>query len=298
MSVWLALGALLADRLLGELPRWHPLVGFGRLADWAERRFNKRVDARFNGVLAVVVTVLPFTLLTWLLEIYLGGLVGLVLLYVALGARSLEEHAMAVASELAQGNLQGARTQVSLMVSRESAGMDEDAVTRATIESVLENGVDAVFGALFWFLIPGAPGVVLYRLVNTLDAMWDYRTERFNSFGWFAARLDDLLNWIPACLTAFSYALVGNCSQAMDCWRDQAQLLASPNDGPAMTAGADALGVELGGPAVYGGEQVDKAVFGVGDNPGVSDIYCALDLVHKGLFLWLAVVFMGSLLIA
>ncbi len=298
MSALIALAGVLADQLLGEPPRWHPLVGFGRLAEKLEKRLNTPEATRFLGVVAVSIAVLPLLLLAWLLEAWWGPLVGLVLLYFALGARSLAQHARLVVARLEQGDLPGARERVGLMVSRESGEMDETAVTRATVESVLENGVDAVFGALFWFLVAGAPGVVLYRLVNTLDAMWGYRSDRFETFGWFAAKLDDLLNWIPARLAALSYAMMGNHALAMDCWRDQAHLFASPNGGPAMTAGAGALDVELGGRAVYHGEAVDKPLFGSGNRVVASDIHRALDLVHKSMFLWFVIAFSWSLLFA
>jgi adenosylcobinamide-phosphate synthase len=181
-----------------------------------------------------------------------------------------------------------------MIVSRDTAELDETGVNRATIESLLENGADAVFGALFWFLLAGAPGVVAYRLVNTLDAMWGYRTERFEQFGWAAAKLDDLLNWIPARLTAVGYALAGNRRAAFRCWGGQASGLASPNGGVVMCAGAGSLGVTLGGSASYHGERMDKPLFGCGEVPRVSDIYRALDMLYKSLAIWLSVIVIGS----
>ncbi|MET0012641.1 MAG: adenosylcobinamide-phosphate synthase CbiB [Sedimenticola sp.] len=298
MNALIALGALIVDQLLGELSRWHPLVGFGRLADRVEGRLNDGRDGKLKGVVALLITTLPFVLLAGVLESFWGIWVSLVVLYFALGARSLADHARAVASELERDGMEAAREKVGRMVSRDSTDMDRVSVIRATIESVLENGLDAIFGALFWFFIAGAPGVVFYRLVNTLDAMWGYRNERFSAFGWFTAKLDDLLNWIPARLVAVSYALMGNRAQAMDCWRDQAGLLASPNGGPVMTAGAGALDIELGGSAVYQGKRVEKPLFGGDNPPDLSDIYRALDLVYKSLLLWLLMALTWSLLIA
>ena len=283
--------AVLLDRLLGESRRAHPLMAFGRIADALEREMNRGERRQWRGLLAWLLMVAPLTLLAWALASLpqIGWLFSVLLLYLAIGLRSLGEHAQPVAQALRVGDLPQARHRVSYMVSRQTAELDATAVAAATTESVLENGSDAVFAALFWFAVLGAPGVVLYRLANTLDAMWGYRNDRFHRFGWAAARLDDLLNWLPARLVALTYALLGNTRQAWSCWRRQAPQWDSPNAGPVMAAGAGALNVRLGGAAIYHGELHERPLLGAGWPAVADDIDRALRLVRGGVWLWLVV---------
>lgn len=290
-----ALLAVLLDRLLGEAPRWHPLVGFGWLAQRVEASLYGA--SRLRGAIAVSLLVGCLALAAFLAHRGLGSwawLLDVALLYLAIGAASLGEHAAAVRRALDAGDLEAARRSVGRMVSRDTADMDETAVVRATLESVLENGCDAVFGALFWFFVAGAPGVVAYRLANTLDAMWGYKTDRYRHFGWAAARLDDLLNGIPARLTASTYALFGDACAAWRCWRSQAIHWESPNAGPVMAAGAGALTVRLGGPAIYHGRLESRPQLGEGREPVAADIGRAVALVQRGVWLWLIVAFTGG----
>lgn len=286
------------DALLGEAKRGHPLVIFGRLADGLERHLNGPDGRgwRSHGVTAWCLAVLPFTGVAWLLSSLpgIGWAVDIVLLYVALGLRSLGEHLIPVANALRGGDLAEARRRVGFIVSRDTGELDEQGVARAATESALENGSDAVFAALFWFAVAGAPGVVLYRLSNTLDAMWGYRNARFDRFGWAAARIDDGLNFIPARLVALSYAVLGQTRKALRCWRQQAPQWDSPNAGPVMAAGAGALGVSLGGPAVYHGELHVRPVLGEGEAPDARDIERALDMVWGGVALWLLALAIGG----
>ena len=312
--VGMIFGALLLDALLGEPRRWHPLAGFGWLADRLESKLNRpHGSSRLRGLIALLLLVTPFVLLTALAEA-LSPIMGLIVLYLALGNRSLIEHAGQVISALKQGDLEASRRRVSRIVSRETGAMQPSDVACATIESVLENGSDAVFGALFWFLVAGAPGVAGYRLINTLDAMWGYRNSRFRAFGWAAARLDDLLNLAPARLTALTYALAGSFQlqevrhagtaganagqQALRCWSEQAPCWESPNAGPVMAAGAGALNIRLGGPAVYQGRTRRRPILGSGHEPNTDDIGRALRLLRNSLLLWLAVIAAGGWLIA
>lgn len=293
--------ALLLDALFGEPRRGHPLVLFGRWAERLERRFNPGGRGwRSHGVSAWLLAVLPPTAVVWLLADLpgLGWVVSVLALYAAVGLRSLNEHAEPVAQALEQGDLVRARERVGYMVSRDTRELDDSAVARAATESVLENGSDAVFAALFWFAVAGAPGVVLYRLANTLDAMWGYRNARFERFGWAAARIDDLLNYIPARLVALTYAVLGKTALALQCWRQQAPLWDSPNAGPVMAAGAGALGVQLGGPAIYHGELHERPRLGEGEPACAADIQRGMDLVRQGVMLWVAVLIVGGWLLA
>ncbi|MGR3894823.1 MULTISPECIES: adenosylcobinamide-phosphate synthase CbiB [unclassified Pseudomonas] len=293
----LSVAGVALDALLGEPRRAHPLVAFGRYAGRLEQRFNAGGRGwRSHGVTAWFLAVVPLTLLVTVLSWlpYIGWLVEILALYCALGLRSLGEHVRPVAEALRGGDLDEARRRVGYLVSRETDELDDTAVARAATESVLENGSDAVFAALFWFVVAGAPGVVLYRLSNTLDAMWGYRNERFERFGWAAARIDDLLNYIPARLVALTYAVLGRTRLALSCWRRQAPLWDSPNAGPVMAAGAGALGVELGGAAVYHGELHQRPQLGEGPPADADAIERGWQLVCKGVWLWLLLLCVGA----
>jgi adenosylcobinamide-phosphate synthase len=283
--------AVLLDAALGEPRRAHPLVAFGRLAQRIEARWH--AHRRSKGALAWAQAVLPPVLACMaLLHVlapwpWLHVLVSTLVLYACLGLRSLGEHAHPVARSLASGDPPAARREVARMVSRDTHSLSETQIAAAATESVLENGNDAVFGALFWFALLGAPGAVLYRLANTLDAMWGYRMPRYARFGWAAARIDDVLNFVPARLTALTYALLGKSPSALRCWRAQGPLWDSPNAGPVMAAGAGALGVRLGGAAPYHGRWEPRPDLGEGDEPDAGSILRALRLVRRGVALWL-----------
>jgi adenosylcobinamide-phosphate synthase len=243
------------------------------------------------GLLGLVIIVLPVLaaaeLLRWGLDGWEYLLFQAVVLYFALSIRGLTEHGRAVSDALHEGNLENARTQVGRIVSRDAAALDDNGIATAATESMLENGADAVFASLFWFIVAGVSGVLLHRLVNTLDAMWGYRNDRYRYFGRAAARLDDVLNWIPARLTALTYSLLGDVRGGLRCWRAQAPAWDSPNAGPVMAAGAGALGVVLGGPAPYASGIKQRPMLGEGEPASAETIDAAIQLVHRGVWLWL-----------
>ncbi|KND60438.1 Adenosylcobinamide-phosphate synthase [Candidatus Burkholderia verschuerenii] len=291
MALLAVLGTIV-DRLFGEPRTRHPLVGFGRLATRIEARLNTGHRARPAGILAWFVAVAPPVGIAWMLVGVLpfsyACLVHVLLLWFALGAKSLRQHIAPIARALSLGDLDDARRLTSRIVSRDTSNADENALSRAAVESALENGNDAIFGALFWFAIAGGPGALMFRLANTLDAMWGYRTPRYLRFGWAAARFDDVLNFIPARLTAASYALTGDTRMAWHCWRTQARAWDSPNAGPVMASGAGSLNVLIGGAAVYHGVLEHRPTLGAGHDATPRHVVAALRLVERSTLLWLA----------
>lgn len=313
----LIIGAALAlDFCFGEPKRYHPLIGFGNVAIWIERKLNQphlRIGCYISGLFSWMLLILPITaglffsssfLESTFTETSLFGLplastfniaIEMAILYLCIGWKSLVQHVNAIQLALQQNNITLARERTQYIVSRDTGTLNEQQLSQTAIESMLENGNDAIFGCLFWFLVAGAPGAVMYRLANTLDAMWGYRTQRYEQFGWGAAKLDDLLNIIPARLCALSYALLGNTRRALHCWQSQAHLLSSPNGGPVMSSGAGSLQVILGGPTYYHGKLVDKPFFGEGTKPSGNDIHRTINLVDRTVYLWFLVIICSGL---
>lgn len=294
--------ALLLDHWLGEPRKWHPLVGFGWLVRKLEYRLLDQEPSpthlRWKGVAAVILLTVPFAWLAYLIseDNHFGTLFSVIALYLAVGAQSLAQHAQQVLDAIADGDIPLARKYVSWLVSRETDQLTSHEIAAATAESTLENGNDAIFGAVFWFIVAGAPGAIMFRLINTLDAMWGYRNARFNQFGWAAAKLDDLVNWAPARLTALSYALVGNTRNALHCWWSQASVWKSPNAGPVMSSGAGALSIQLGGEACYHGKRETRPALGNGSKPDAQDIQRCITLLQRSEILWIAVIAILTLL--
>jgi adenosylcobinamide-phosphate synthase len=279
-AVGLGLGYL-ADALLGDPRRWHPVAGFGRAATWLEQRTY--ADARLAGAGHTLLLVGATIGLGALAEqfgarrpqatIILTGLAT----WMVLGGRSLDRAATAVARPLAAGDLAAARDQVRHLVGRDVAELSESEVARATVESVAENTSDAVVAPLLWGAALGVPGMLGYRAVNTLDAMIGHRSPRYERFGWAAARLDDLANWVPARVSglaaAFAASLVGGSPpRVLRVIRRDAGQHPSPNAGVVEAAFAGALGIRLGGRNSYRGQVSQRGVLGEGPGAGAGDI--------------------------
>lgn len=280
LAAGLGLGWL-ADQLLGDPRRWHPVAGFGQLAAALEQR--RYADDRTRGVLHEAVLVGGALVLGGAIQRVvrdrpvLSVLVTGVATWVVLGGRSLARESEAIAARLAAGDLPGARARVANLVSRDPQSLDADGVARAALESVAENTSDAVVAPLLWGAVAGIPGLLGYRAINTLDAMVGYRNDRYRNFGWAAAKLDDLANWLPARLTAAlataAAPLVGgDPSDGVRAVREQSGQHPSPNGGVVEAAFAGALGVRLGGRNTYGGVVEDRGELGFGSAPAPADL--------------------------
>ncbi len=255
------------DRLVGEPPTSvHPLVYFGRAMDTVERVLYR--DSRHRGVVHV------------LTGTCLGAVAGLVVRstalasYVGVGGRALGEAANAVGEALARGDLQRARELLPALVGRDARTLDEAEIARAVVESVAENTVDAVVAPVMWGALCGPAGVLAYRAINTLDAMVGHHGARFERYGWASARLDDVVNFVPARAAALLVALVRPLATA-DVVRGvfaQAPAHPSPNSGVGEVAFAAALGLRLGGRNEYDGRAEVRPPLGYGRAARGADI--------------------------
>lgn len=287
-----ALLALILERLVGYPNALvarigHPVIWMGHLIGLLENRLNNRTRGR--GVLALVLLLVATALVTVPLVALLralpfGWVLEAILATSLLAQKSLRDAVRAVAAALARSLPEG-RTAVSQIVGRDPQALDEAGVARAAIESLAESTSDGVIAPLFFLILGGLPGIALYKAVNTADSMIGHKTERYLQFGWAAARLDDLLNLIPARLTALLIAggaFFVKGAHPETAWStalSDAKKHESPNAGWPEAAFAGALDFQLGGPRSYDGEPVDLPSFGAGSaDLGPADIGRALQL--------------------
>ncbi len=287
MSAELLVAAVVVDLIFADPRHWpHPIVWIGRLITYFEELLRARFKNEPFAGLLLVLTVLAITGFMSLAALYLTGqmagwmqtLLALWLAASCLALRGLHLESKTVITALADGDVDGARQALSMIVGRETAQLDEAAILRATIETVAENASDGVIAPLFYLCLGGPVGALLYKAVNTLDSMVGYKNQRYLHFGRVAAQLDDLLNWIPARLTGLLLVAAAWTSglNGRDAWRimrRDAHLHASLNAGWPEAAAAGALNLRLGGGATYFGEYVEKPTFGDGSEPITLDHY-------------------------
>ncbi|MGJ4886445.1 adenosylcobinamide-phosphate synthase CbiB [Bradyrhizobium sp. HKCCYLRH1065] len=302
MFVSLALTALLVEAAVGY-PQvlvqriGHPVMWVGALIAWGDRRWNRAADGfaarRVRGMALVCLLVAGMMATglaaTWVMQALVGEPVATIILGVAasslLAQRSLDTHVAAVAEGLGQEGLEGGRRAVSMIVGRDPDRLDEAGVARAAVESLAENFSDGVVAPVFWLVVGGLPGILIYKALNTADSMIGHLSDRHRAFGWAAARLDDLVNLPASRLSALWIATAAACipsasasaavrAVARDAWKHR-----SPNAGWPEAAMAGALGLRLAGPRVYHGHLVTDAWMGDGRaDLDASDIRQALRL--------------------
>jgi adenosylcobinamide-phosphate synthase len=307
MSAGVMLFALAIDAVMG----WpkvlfamigHPVTWIGRLISrldkWVNLEGTDEDGRRFGGIavagLVTAVAGLSGMIAVWFLP---GGAAGLllqaVLCWPLLAARSLYTHVADVARPLSAHDIAGARVAVSQIVGRDPAALDEAGVARAALESLAENASDGVIAPLFWGALFGLPGIAAYKAINTLDSMIGHKSPRYRAFGWASARLDDLVNLVPARLTALLFAAVSpNPRAALRCMSEDAHKHRSPNGGWPEAALAASLGVRLSGPRRYGAEVADEPwINGAAHDPGAADL-------ERGLRQYRAMVCVAAALLA
>ncbi|MBR0906198.1 cobalamin biosynthesis protein CobD [Bradyrhizobium liaoningense] len=293
--------AMAVDALLGW-PSWlfarigHPVTWLGRLIAAIDTAWNRACDPpalrRAAGVagallvitLSVSVGAVVQSLLPWgWIQIALVG----ILAWPLVALRSLHDHVAAVAKPLSAGDVAAARDAVSRIVGRDPAALDEAGIARAAIESLAENASDGIVAPVFWGALFGLSGIFGYKAINTLDSMIGHRNERHEAFGWAAARIDDVANFIPARLTGFLFVLLApRRSEALACMTRDARRHRSPNAGWPEAAMAGALGVRLSGPRIYHGSVTNEPWLNEGGrDPLAADIDEGLAVYRRAMLL-------------
>lgn len=276
----------------------HPVVWIGALIAALEMRWNAGTARRrlLAGALTVVVVlvacVLPAIAVQGLLpDGWLGAVLLGVLAWPLIAVRSMYDHVAAVRDPLARDDLPAARQALSMIVGRDPSQLDEAGISRAALESLAENTSDGIVAPLFWGVVAGLPGIVAYKAINTMDSMIGHRSERYEHFGKVAARLDDLVNLLPARLTGLFFSILSkSLSRSLRVMMQDAGKHRSPNAGWPEGALAGALGVRLSGPRVYGDQLTKEPWVNEGaPDPTVVSLSRGLALYRRAMFLCAAV---------
>ncbi len=293
--------AMAVDALVGW-PAWlfarigHPVTWLGGLIAALDSAWNRASDPpalrRAAGIAGALAVIALSVALGWALQSLLpSGWVQIVLIGILawplVALRSLHDHVAAVATPLLAGDVAAARDAVSRIVGRDPASLDEAGIARAAIESLAENASDGIVAPVFWGALFGLPGILGYKAINTLDSMIGHRSERHEAFGWAAARIDDVANFIPARLTGFLFVLLApQRSEALACMTRDARRHRSPNAGWPEAAMAGGLGVRLSGPRIYHGRATDEPWLNEGArDPRAADIAEALTVYRRAMLL-------------
>ncbi|HWZ41207.1 MAG TPA: adenosylcobinamide-phosphate synthase CbiB [Bradyrhizobium sp.] len=299
-------GAMAVAMVMDALVGWpgallarigHPVTWLGRLIAALDTQWNREMDApslrRTTGIAAALLVIALAAGFAWIVQRMIpAGLIGIVILGILawpfVAFRSLYDHVAAVRDPLRAGDVEAARKQVAMIVGRDPSKLDEAGIARAAIESLSENASDGIVAPIFWGALFGLPGIVGYKAINTLDSMIGHRSERHRFFGWAAARIDDVANFLPARLTGLLFVVLAGStqrSQALSCMWQEARHHRSINAGWPEAAMAGALGVRLCGPRFYDDELADEPwLNGAAGDPAAADITKALELYVAAMF--------------
>lgn len=257
------------DKCLGD-PTWlpHPIVGFGKMISWGEKLFNRGLHKkRKGGILAILFITATFLICRFLFDLFvLEGLIiyltaSSIAIFYCLAGTTLAREVRWV-FEATDRSVEEGRKQVSRIVGRDTSDLSAQEVRTAALETLAENLSDGVIAPLFWYLLLGVEGMLAYKMVNTLDSMIGYRNERYGQFGYVAAHIDDIANYVPARLTAFLMVLVSGKWRLVGFVRRYGKEHTSPNSGYPESALAGILDCRFGGPHNYFGERVWKPFIG------------------------------------
>lgn len=261
----------IADKLFGDphfLP--HPVIGFGKVIAWGEKVLNKGNNRTFKGALfAITLISTSFLLMYFLLKVIspyplLFVPVSTVMIFFCLAGKTLIDEVRQVFHAV-DSSVEEGRKQVARIVGRDTSALSPQQIRTAALETASENLSDGVIAPLFWFMLLGVPGMFTYKMVNTLDSMIGYKSERYKQFGCWAAHIDDIANYIPARLTAVLMILVSGKLSLFSFVGRYGLLHASPNSGYPEAALAGILNCRFGGPNIYFGKIVDKPYIGNND---------------------------------
>ena len=286
------------DLLVGD-PQWlpHPVVGFGKMIAFGEHRLNRGLHRKLKGALMAITLIIAVFAVTWLvrqqlsivncqlsiINCQLSIIIDAIIVFYCLAGTTLIREVREVFLALDR-SLEEGRRQVSRIVGRDTSELSAQEVRTAALETLAENLSDGVIAPLFWFAILGTPGMLTYKMINTLDSMIGYRTERYRDFGCWAAHIDDIANYIPARLTALLMILprIVNCQLSIGNFvRRYGRHHASPNSGYPEAALAGILNCRFGGPHYYFGQLFDKPFIGENDRPLTTDDMKKAVLVNR-----------------
>lgn len=291
------LAALLAEAAL-SYPAWllrrvgHPVTWAGRLIAALDRRWNWGGNGLIAGLATALVMLVTGGGIGWAIEWLAAGWAGvlgvILIATTGLAQRSLWDHVRAVAEPLVQGDMRAARKALSMVVGRDTTALDEAGIVAAGIETLAESFCDGVVAPAFWFAVLGLPGLLAFKCISTADSMIGHRDARHERFGKASARIDDVMNWVPARLSGVMLCLAGGGG-----WRTMwcdARRHRSPNAGWPESAMAGALGMQLGGGAFYDGGWIARETMGEGPRPGPDDLRRAMAVYLRScLLLWFCV---------